>query len=256
MKQLIKPDWPLPTNVQAVCSTRLGGVSEYPWATLNLGLHVGDDPAHVHNNREILLNSMGFDLSEGVHQPQWLNQVHGTEIVEADGSSNIPDADACISRTPGLPAVVMTADCLPVLLCDQSGSVVAAVHAGWRSLANGIVRKTITAMGVQASNLLAYFGPAISQHCFEVGTEVKEHFLKEAISNDHRQKINDSFVVISSDKNKEHADLYSLARAELSVLGVTAIYGGEYCTYRQHDLFFSYRRDGQTGRMASLIWLI
>jgi YfiH family protein len=190
-----------------------------------------------------------------IRQPKWLNQVHGTEIVEADGNSNIPDADACISRTPGLPAVVMTADCLPVLLCDQAGSVVAAVHAGWRSLANGIIRKTVVAMGVDISSLFAYLGPAISRQHFEVGTEVKEHFLRETISSDHSQKINDSFVVSSSDKNKEYADLYSLARAELLVLGVTAIYGGEYCTYEQQNLFFSYRRDGQTGRMASLIWL-
>lgn len=253
---MISSDWPLPDNVKAFCTTRLGGVSESPWDTLNVALHVGDESAHVHNNRKILLASEEAVTSDQGLHPKWLNQVHGTAVVEADGNNDVPNADACISRVAGFAAVVMTADCLPILLCDKAGSVVAAIHAGWRSLANGIVRKTIAAMGVAGTDLLAYLGPAISQQYFEVGGEVQQCFLKESINADHRQKMADCFMPSSVDNNKQFADLYGLARAELSVLNVTGVYGGDYCTYQQRELFFSYRRDGQTGRMASLIWLV
>ncbi len=235
---LITPDWPAPPNVRAIQTTRQGGVSCAPYDSLNLGAHVGDAPLAVARNR-MLLN--GILPSE----PVWLEQVHGTAVADADHASCVPRADACIARR-GV-CVVMTADCLPLLLCDKQGSVVAAVHAGWRGLAAGVIEATVLAMGVAPDNLLAWLGPAISQPAFEVGEEVRAVFV------DADATATAAFTPGAS--GKWQADIYALARRRLHALGVTRVYGGERCTCRESDLFFSYRRDGVTGRMGSFIWL-
>lgn len=247
--KLIKPDWPTPPSVRAVITTRQGGMSEPPWATFNLGIRAGDDPAHVRDNRRLLCQTLELHC-----EPQWLHQVHGTSIIDVQPNDDECEADAAVSRVPGCAAVVLTADCLPVLLCDRSGTVVAAVHAGWRGLAGGVLRHTVQAMRIKPGELLAYLGPAISQSFFEVGVEVRDQFVEHALNVTHVAEIKRCFTD-SENKGRLMADLYRLACAELGILGVDAVFSGDYCTYRQDDLFYSYRRDGVTGRMASLIWL-
>ncbi|MGS2723779.1 peptidoglycan editing factor PgeF [Porticoccus sp. GXU_MW_L64] len=246
--KLIKPDWPLPANVGAAVTTRIGGNSNGPWGNANFGLNSGDDIAVVNGNRKVLQQQLGLQ-----HSPCWLRQVHGTTVVEAGPDTLEAEADGVVSRTSGLAAVVLTADCLPLLLCDRAGTVVAAVHAGWRSLAAGIIRRCVTDMGVAAENLLAYLGPAISQPQFEVGPEVRQQFAGNAMGAQHQQLIEACFIAGKGDR--QQADIYQLARTELAMLGVNDIYGGDYCTASQGELFYSYRRDGVTGRMASLVWL-
>ena len=237
-EHLIIPDWPAPFNVKAMQTTRRGGVSKAPYDTLNLGLHVGDSAMAVEQNRMRLSH---FFPSE----PVWLEQVHGTMVADADSASCLPRADACIGRR-GV-CVVMTADCLPILLCDKAGTVVGAVHAGWRGLATGVIEATTTAMNVAPESLMAWLGPAISQPAFEVGEEVRAAFVdldSEAASD-----------FVSGVPGKYHADIYQLARRRLNVLGIRNVYGGNRCTYRETEHFFSYRRDGVTGRMGTFIWL-
>jgi YfiH family protein len=235
---LIIPDWPAPSNVRAMQTTRQRGVSASPYDSLNLGLHVGDSSLAVERNR-MLLNTV---LPS---EPVWLEQVHGTVVADADRAGCIPQADASIARR-GV-CVVMTADCLPVLLCDKAGSVVAAVHAGWRGLAAGVVEAAVLAMEVAPENLMAWLGPAISQPAFEVGVEVRAAFLDADPAA--------AAAFIPGENGKWLADIYALARRRLNALGITRIYGGDRCTYRESDLFFSYRRDGVTGRMGTFIWL-
>ncbi|MCV6604567.1 MAG: peptidoglycan editing factor PgeF, partial [Porticoccaceae bacterium] len=227
---------------------RQGGNSAGPWQSANFGLNSGDELATVALNRQQLQQQLGL-----LQSPNWLRQVHGTDVLEARPGMAEQQADGVISRLPGLAAVVLTADCLPVLLCDCSGSVVAAVHAGWRGLAAGIVRTCVAAMGVEAGELSAYLGPAISQANFEVGAEVRAQFLDKALGATHQQAMEACFSAGEGDRLQ--ADIYQLARAELAALGVSHVYGGEYCTFAQQDLFYSYRRDGTTGRMASLVWV-
>jgi YfiH family protein len=240
-KSFITPDWPAPANVRALITTRQGGVSAAPYASFNLGDHVGDDPHHVAQNRA--------DLSACLPAPPaWLTQVHGTTVLDAAIVCGAPQADASVGHLPGVVAVVMTADCLPVLLCDRAGTVVAAAHAGWRGLLDGVLERTVDAMAKPAAELLAYLGPAIGPSAFEVGDEVRQAFVA------HAACAAEAFVA-SANTGKWMADLYLLARQRLLRVGVDAIYGGHDCTYRDADRFFSYRRDGVTGRMASLIWL-
>lgn len=236
----IIPDWPAPDRVRALQTTRLGGVSSAPYDSFNLAQHVGDASIAVARNR-MLLNTV-FPS-----EPVWLEQVHGTVVANADCASCQPTADACIARNSGAVCVVMTADCLPVLLCDADGSVVGAAHAGWKGLAAGVIEATVKQMGVDAANLMAWLGPAISQDAFEVGDEVRETFVTA-----HTEAAN-AFKPGSS--GKWYADIYALARLRLEILGVSRIYGGEHCTYRDSDRFYSYRRDGATGRMGTFIWL-
>lgn len=241
--ELIFPDWPLPEGVRCLLTTRNGGVSQGAYASLNLGSHVGDDPHAVATNRRAVEALLGG-------HPVWLNQVHGTQVIDAAGFLNhavAPDADAVFARQAGAVCVVMTADCLPVLFCDDAGSVVAAAHAGWRGLLAGVLENTIAAMAVPAHRLMAYLGPAIGPHAFEVGDEVRSAF----IATDPAAAT--AFTACAHDK--WHADLYALARQRLSGQGLGRIYGGEFCTFTEQNRFFSYRRDGQTGRMASMIWL-
>lgn len=236
----LSADWPAPPQVRTLVTTRRGGVSEAPYASLNLGTHVGDDPARVADNRALLRELLPAE-------PAWLNQVHGTRVVDAATADDTPDADASVARAPGAVCVVMTADCLPVLLCDRAGSTVAAVHAGWRGLCDGVLEAAVAAMAVAPGELLAWMGPAIGPDAFEVGAEVRAAFVARDPAADA------AFAPI--DDGKYLADLYALGRQRLAAAGVGAVTGGDHCTVIERDLFFSYRRDRQTGRMASLIWL-
>ncbi len=240
LEHCIIPDWPAPVNVKALQTTRRGGISSAPYDSLNLGDHVGDAPLAVERNR-ILLNTL---LPS---EPVWLEQVHGTKGVNADMTDCLPQADACIARHRAAVCVVMTADCLPILFCDKQGSVVGAAHAGWKGLAAGIIETTIRAMEVAPQDLMAWLGPAISQQAFEVGEEVRALFVDA-----NRQA---AVAFIPGQHGKWLADLYRLAYLRLNALGITQIYGGNYCTYRESEKFFSYRRDGVTGRMGAFIWL-
>lgn len=244
----ITPAWPAPANIRAAISTRLGGVSEAPYASLNLGLHVGDNPDAVAVNRRRLCNALGLAL-----EPQWLEQVHGAKVIKAASDGLVRTADGSYSNQPGQACLVMTADCLPILLCDQQGSQVAALHCGWRSLAKGIVGRGVQKFSAPAGDLLAYLGPAISQPHFEVGIDVLEAFFKAARNAIHQEQIAAAFKPGNRPLHF-YGDIYALARAELHALGVNAVYGGDYCTFADESRFYSYRRDKVTGRMASLIW--
>ena len=237
----IHPDWPVLAHVRALSTTRLGGCSSAPYDSLNLGSHVGDEPARVAANRAALRAVLP-------DEPCWLNQVHGVEVADAAVCAGVPDADAAISRLPGKVCVVMTADCLPVLLCDRAGTVVGAAHAGWRGLVDGVIEATVAKMAVPSSEVLAWLGPAIGPQAFEVGEEVRAAFLAV-------DSAADAAFRPGPQPGKWLADIYLLARQRLGRLGVTAVYGGDACTVTDKERFFSYRRDGRTGRMASLIWL-
>jgi YfiH family protein len=240
---VIKPDWPAPATVRAFCTTRAGGVSQGSYASLNLGDHVGDSPSAVATNRHRLASRLGLPA-----MPCWLRQVHGRAVVDLRSASPRPEADAAWTDRRRQVCAIMTADCLPVLLCDSAGTVVAATHAGWRGLAAGVLAATVRALPAAPDRLLAWLGPAISQAAFEVGAEVRSAF----VENDPGAA--DAFADAAA-PDKFRADLYALARRQLRASGVGAVYGGEYCTYADADRFYSHRRDGQCGRMASLIWL-
>ncbi len=246
----LEPAWPAPAGVKALLSTRRGGASQPPWDSNNMALHVGDDPQAVAANRRALAQRAGWQ-----QPPQWLEQVHGTRVVEAEADGWVRTADACFTTRRGLACTVLTADCLPVLLCDAAGSQVAAVHAGWRSLAGGILTASCERFSCSASDLLVYLGPAISQPHFEVGIDVLEAFFERAQTPEHCAAISDAFRPSPNRPLKFHADLYQLARAELTQRGVTRIFGGDACTFAEADRFYSFRRDGCTGRMVSAIWL-
>ncbi len=239
---LIVPDWPAPARVRALGTTRQGGISSPPFAWLNLADHVGDDPACVAENRRRLVLGAGLPA-----EPAWLEQVHGTDVVDAGIITAPVAADAAFTRQPGRPCVVMTADCLPVLLCDRAGTVVAAAHAGWRGLVGGVIGATVARMATPPAALLAWLGPAIGPRAFEVGEEVRAAFLALDAGNA------DCFQ--PSPAGRWLADLYGLARRQLCALGIGAVSGGDLCTVSDAERFFSYRRDRHTGRMATLIWL-
>lgn len=240
--ELIRPDWPAPAWVRAVSTTRGGGYSDGSFASLNLGDHVGDEPSRVACNRARLTEHLGLAA-----EPCWLSQVHGRRIVRADKAEPGCEADGAITDTPGATCAVMTADCLPLLICDDQGTQVAAVHAGWRGLAEGVVDSALDALGIAPDRLLIWLGPAIGPTAFEVGDEVRDRFI--ALDPDATV----AFQPHGADRWL--ADLFLLARQRLARLGIDRIYGGGYCTVSQPQRFFSYRRNGVTGRMASLIWL-
>ena len=239
---ILYADWPAPATVRACVTTRTGGVSGGPWQSMNLGAHVGDDPANVAANRRRLQQMLALP-----REPAWLNQVHGDRAVRAAAWSQPHDADASVAGEPGTVCAVMTADCLPVLFCACDGSEVAAAHAGWRGLAGGILEATLVTMRVPAADVMAWLGPAIGPAAFEVGDEVREVF----VGSDPEAEV--AFVY----HRPGHwlADIYQLAMLRLKKAGVTQIFGGDRCTYTERERFFSYRRDGTTGRMASLIWM-
>lgn len=240
----ITPQWPAPAHVRAVSTTRLGGVSLSPYGSLNLATHVGDDPAAVAKNRELL--RAAFDLAA---EPAWLEQVHGVNVVDAAelGDAETARADASVAHRPARPCVVMTADCLPVLFCDRAGTRVAAAHAGWRGLAQGVLEATVRELKVVPSELLAWLGPAIEAEVFEVGDEVRTVFLTRG---DNRE-----YAFVRNDRGRWMADLYALARMELEALGVGHVSGGDERCFADRTRFFSFRRDGATGRMATMVWL-
>lgn len=242
MSELLIPDWPAPANVKAAVSTRLGGYSQGCYASLNLGDHVADNDKSVAKNR-----ARFRQLVQMPAEPVWLQQVHGTKVLTLDKTSRSGlQADASITSVSGVICTVMTADCLPLLLCNADGTQVAAVHAGWRGLCDGIIEQAV-AQFTATDQVLAYLGPAISQSAFEVGNEVRAAFIAKAAEAEQ--------AFIAGAKGKWQADLYMLARQRLHCAGVSQIYGGNFCTFSQPELFFSYRRDGQTGRMAASIWL-
>ncbi len=238
--ELILPDWPAPNIVRAVSTTRRGGVSAPPWHSLNLGHHVGDDIAVVAENRQRLYRAAG--LPEPV---TWLEQVHGTRIAIPGEGAVCADGRFC--DRPGQVCAVLTADCLPLLLCNRSGTAVAAVHAGWRGLLAGVIEAALDCFQDDPSAIMAWLGPAIGPNAFEVGAEVMEAFMEE----DRRA----AECFRPAAESKWLADLYGLARLRLARAGVISVHGGGFCTFTEKGRFFSYRRDGRTGRMATLIWL-
>lgn len=238
-QSLLTPDWPAPASVRACVTTRQGGVSLPPFDTFNQGDHVGDDPAAVAQNR--LRLSGQFDI-----QPAWLKQVHGLAVADAD-PSRVVEADASWTNRPGIACTVMTADCLPVLFCDQAGTQVAAAHAGWRGLAGGVLEATLDRLDVPPAQVLVWLGPAIGPQAFEVGLEVRDAFT--AVHPEAARAFVDG-----ERPGKLMADIYALARIRLAARGVTAVYGGGLCTVSD-ERFFSYRRTPQGGRFASLVWL-
>lgn len=239
MKPIV-PDWPAPARVKSLMTTRAGGVSEASWASLNLGDHVGDAPARVAANRARLRQRLPAE-------PGWLKQVHSARALELGPEPN-PEADASFTREPGQVCAVLTADCLPVLFCDRAGSVVAAAHAGWRGLAGGVLEATVAAMQAPPAEIIAWMGAAIGPQVFEVGDEVRQAFV-------NRHPEAGAAFVPQPAPGKWLADIYQLARIRLDRVGVQAVYGGGRCTFSEADSFYSYRRDGVTGRMAALIWL-
>jgi polyphenol oxidase len=241
----IVPDWPAPSRVHGLITTRNGGTSGRPFDTMNLAEHVDDDPAAVRTNREHLLAHLPAE-------PRWLQQVHGTRVVEADEATSLPQADACIARRAGNVCVVMIADCLPVLLCDRAGTMVGVVHAGWRGLCAGVLERTVAAMGCEPSQLLAYLGPAIGPQAFEVQADVLDAFVR---ADPQASACFRPRPIVTRTPRKWYADLYGLARQRLAGAGVPAVYGGVGCTFSEPARFFSHRRDRRTGRQAALIWL-
>lgn len=238
--ECIRPVWPAPPQVHACTTTRIGGLSEGAWQGLNLGAHVGDDPSAVAENRRRLVTQL--DLPG---EPQWLDQVHGVQVRSPREPAEC--ADACFEDRPGRVCVVMTADCLPVLLCNVAGTRVAAAHAGWRGLLAGVLERAVAAFDESGAQILAWLGPAIGPKVFEVGDEVRAAFVDEnPLSARH---------FIAHRAGHWLADLYGLARLRLTRVGVEQVSGGDLCTFSDPARFFSYRRDGVTGRMASLIWL-
>ena len=240
MSSFILPDWPAPPGVRALSTTRKGGVSRAPWDSFNLGAHVGDDPAAVAANRARLRRELPAE-------PTWLTQVHGARCVDAAAATSGVEADASFTRRRGVVCAVLTADCLPVLLCDEKTAVVGIAHAGWRGLAAGVIEATVAAMGEPGTRLMAWLGPAIGPQAFEVGDEVREVFVG------HDPQAADAFV--ASVKGKWLCDIYQLASQRLHALDIRRTTSADSCTVGDAKQFFSYRRDGATGRMASLVWL-
>jgi YfiH family protein len=240
------PAWrDAPPALRVLSTRRYGGVSVGPYASFNLALHVGDDPAAVEANRAILRNGAALPA-----EPLWLEQVHGVDVVEHGGEAPAapPRADAAVAFEPGRVCVVMTADCLPVVLSDRAGTRVAVAHAGWRGLVGGVLERTIAALRCRPSELVAWLGPAIGQDAFEVGGEVRDAFVDK-----DRGHV---AAFVPNAAGRFQADLYELARVTLARAGVRSVSGGGRCTVAEADQFFSFRRDGgRTGRMATLAWL-
>lgn len=240
--ELIRPDWPAPSTVKAYTTTRQGGVSHKPYDSFNLADHVQDDSGAVKTNRQRL--KMALNLPT---EPAWLTQVHSSNSVCLGSKDQFNCvADASYTNIPKMVCVVLTADCLPILLCDREGIQVAALHAGWRGLAGGVLEQTMRRFKGPRSQLLAWLGPAIGPEAFEVGDEVRSAFIEFLPS-----------AELAFQATRAHhwkANLYLLAQQRLAASGIHAVYGGQFCTYSESERFFSYRRDKMTGRLASLIW--
>ena len=235
----IKPDWPITENIYAATTLRTGGVSEGVFDSLNLALHVNDEVESVATNRKIMLQMLNLPS-----EPIWLNQVHGQHAINASNITKVEEADASYTDEAGVVCGILTADCLPILLASKDGTKIAAVHAGWRGLLAGVISNTVVHLGT--IDCIAWLGPAIGVDCFEVGAEVRDVFLKKntKFSIAFRQKEADKYLV----------DIYQLATIELASIGVFQVYGGGFCTVTDKERFYSYRREGETGRMSTLIW--
>lgn len=229
MTDVLRPDWPAPSNVKALVTTRAHG---------NLAHHVGEQKSAMAARVALRARLPS--------EPAWLNQVHGTRCVAAESALPDTEADASMTRTPGVVCAVLTADCLPVLLCDEAGTVVAAAHAGWRGLLAGVIEATVQEMATAPESLMAWLGPAIGPSAFEVGDEVRAAFVAADAG---------AAAFVARSEGKWLCDLYALARQRLAALGITRVFGGDRCTFSEAEIFFSYRRERETGRMASLIWL-
>ena len=238
----IAPDWPVPEHVRVLSTVRAGGVSDGPYASLNLAAHVGDRPDAVAANRLLLRQAARLPA-----EPLWLEQVHGIDVVRHEDATGVPRADASITFMPGRVCAVMTADCLPVVFANRDGTRVGVAHAGWRGLAGGVLQATIGALGSPAHELHAWLGPAIGPGAFEVGTEVRDAFIASTPGCEA--------CFVAGARGRPMADLYALARRVLAQAGVGHVYGGGWCTHADVQRFFSFRRDGVTGRMATLAWL-
>ncbi len=236
----IEPDWAAPPGVRALVTTRRGGASQGRFASLNLATHVGDDPAAVARNRARLRSHLPAE-------PVWLEQAHGAAAVVADAVPPGTRADAAVTRVPGTVCAVLSADCLPVLLADRGGRAVGIAHAGWRGLAAGVIEAAVARIGVPPAALVAWLGPAIGPHVYEVGAEVRAVLVAADAGA--------AAALVERPGGKFLADLYALGRRRLAAAGVTEVAGGGFCTFTERDRFFSYRRDGTTGRFASLIWM-
>jgi YfiH family protein len=241
-REFIHPDWPAPNNIQALSTTRNGGFSQDPFDSLNLGSHVGDSLSTVLKNRHSLLDQASLP-----ELPRWLNQVHGSQLISANDWQGNDTADAIVSSQPDQVCAVMTADCLPILLCNTKSDHIAAIHAGWRGLSSGILENTLQQFKCEPNEVLAWLGPAIGPDEFEVGHDVVKAFThSSSLAHKAFKQIDESHYL---------ADIYLLARQKLIAHGTHAIFGGEHCTVSEPEHFFSYRRDGITGRMASMIWI-
>ncbi|MGZ5008958.1 MAG: peptidoglycan editing factor PgeF [Methylobacter sp.] len=238
-KYWLTPDWPAPANIHAATTLRTGGVSCGAYASLNPAMHVGDDADKVKQNRRIIKESLNLPSD-----PVWLEQIHSNRAVPAVAAEALQQADASYTAEAKVVCAVLTADCLPLLVCSVDGSEVAAIHAGWRGLLAGVIGNTLAAM--KSSDVLVWLGPAIGPDCFEVGGEVREAFLEKS----------PAFAAAFKPQSdgKWLADIYRLATIDLAMLGVDKVYGGGFCTVTEHQRFYSYRRDKETGRMATLIW--
>jgi YfiH family protein len=257
IKHWITADWPAPANIHALTTLRTGGVSQDTFFSLNPANHVNDDNDRVNKNRQII-----SDMLQLPSEPVWLDQIHGNQAVEAIETGVLKSADASYTAKSGVVCAIMTADCLPLLICSSDGLHVAAIHAGWRGLLTGVIANTIMALEISYNvsssrgdfrdnfdfrdNLLVWLGPAIGPNRFEVGSEVRDAYLVKSV------EFASAFKEQASDKWL--ADIYKLARIELAFLGVNNVYGGTHCTFTEQEQFYSYRRDKQTGRMATLIW--
>ncbi len=253
-KTILTADWPAPENIHAFTTLRYGmGVSKLPFDQFNLGNRndeQGDNPIDVEKNRELLMQA--FSLPD---HPHWLRQVHGIDVLRFDSAPNFtgdfnhdePVADAAVTSQKNIVLSILTADCLPALFCNRDGSEVAAAHAGWRGLANGMLENTVRTMNSEPENIMVWLGPAAGPAAYEIGVEVRDAFVQY----DKHAEV--AFVLTR--ENHWKVDLYELARMRLQSMGISKIYGGEHCTISEEDKFFSHRRDQQTGRMASIIWM-
>ena len=245
-RNLFTPMWPAPKTVMSAVTFRYGGISSFPFRSNNLAAHVGDDPSSVASNRRNLLAQIG-----GFKSPLWLDQVHGTTIVDADESQDGIMADGSYSRKQNRVCLVLTADCVPILLCNRRGDQVAAVHAGWRGLAKGIISRAVSLFG-DPSDVLVYLGPSIGVDAYEVNEDVRRSFLNSADESNYADRLSQVF---KPTKDRFMLDLCELAKIQLSHFGVHRVYGGNCCTFSDEKSFFSVRRDKMTGRNASMIWL-
>lgn len=240
VKHWLVPDWPAPSNIHAATTLRTGGVSRGAYTSLNPAMHVGDNDDRVKKNRQMIKAMLDLPA-----EPVWLNQIHSNLAVNAVKSASLQPADASYTCEPGIVCAVMTADCLPLLVCDTDGTQIAAIHAGWWGLWAGVISNTINAM--QKKDLLVWLGPAIGPDCFEVDAKVRNVFLEKSTE----------FITAFKKQGNGNwlADIYQLARIDLAALGIIdRVYGGNFCTVTEHERFYSYRRETQTGRMATLIW--